>query len=181
MRRTLLIAVLLALAAPATALAGGWTTVGLTAPPAEDVAAGSTWNAELTVLQHGRTPLDGQTPIVTISSGKRTVDFTATPTAKPGVYRAAVVFPAAGSWRVAVDHGWGVQHEFGPFAIDGPAGASAPAAAAPTPAPASVGAAVRHEDDNGWIAVLAAVVAGLVAAAATFVVRRRGSGPATAP
>ena len=162
MQRIVFLGVVLALTIPAAAAAGGWTTVGLSAPPPGDLRAGSVWAAEVTVLQHGRTPLEGQTPILTITSGPRTATFHATPSGRPGVYRARVVFPAAGSWRASVDHGWGVQHEFGPFAI---AGATADTAGAGT---GTAG------DDDSWIAPLAAVLAGLVATgAAVFALRRR--------
>ena len=160
MRRILFLGVVLALAVPATAAAGGWTTVGLTAPPPDDVRAGTTWTAELTVLQHGRTPLEGQKPILTIRSGPRTATFAAAATGRPGVYRARVVFPAAGSWKVSVDHGWGVQHDFGPFAIDG--------------GTVHAGRTGEAGDDGSWLPPLAAVLAGLVAAgAAALALRRR--------
>jgi len=177
MRRTFLIAVLLALAAPATAAAGGWTTVGLEAMPGADVRAGGTWTAELTILQHGRTPLDGQTPVLTITSGTRMKTFHAFPAGRPGAYRADVVFPQAGSWRLSIDHDWGTQHQFGPFAIDaGTAGAGMAAReAAPAPGPG------RGDGGDSWIAVLAAVLVGLAAAGAAAIAMRRRREPVPAP
>ena len=118
-----------ALVGPGTAGAGGWATVGF-APLPDGTAAGETWTPEITVRQHGVTPLGGLEPVVTIAavgSGERK-SFTATETAKTGVYRADVVFPSGGEWRVVVDSGfWGEGSTvtYGPVAItpDAPAGA----------------------------------------------------------
>ena len=118
-------AALAALALPAASMAGGWATVGLETLPA-GVGAGETWVAEATILQHGRTPLEGVTPRVLIDDdqgGHRA--FVAAPTGEPGVYRARVVFPRAGNWRVTVEDGfYGVipTHSFGEFEIGAAAG-----------------------------------------------------------
>ena len=42
---------------PAPAAAGEWATVGLSSTP-EHVKPGATWNVDVEILQHGRTPLD---------------------------------------------------------------------------------------------------------------------------
>ena len=105
--RRVLIAVPLAivlLIAPA-AYAGGWATVGLSSTPA-GTEPGTPWPVEITVLQHGVTPLEGVEPAVIITSGDARETFAATPTGKPGVYRAKVVFPTAGRWSYAVDDGF---------------------------------------------------------------------------
>jgi YtkA-like len=115
MRRLLLSLTLVALATPAGALAGGWATAGL-APP-DDVGAGDTWNAQITVLQHGQTPLEGVEPSVTIKNGSTTKTFAAMPTDKPGVYEAKVVFPTTGKWSYVVDDGFGQTHTFAPVSI----------------------------------------------------------------
>jgi hypothetical protein len=104
MRRLLLAVGLLLVAAPA-AQAGGWATVSLSSTPA-GTAPGEPWNVEMTVLQHGVTPLSDVKPGVIISRGDETRTFAAKPTGKPGVYRAAVVFPAAGRWNYEVDDGF---------------------------------------------------------------------------
>jgi hypothetical protein len=104
MRRLLLAVGLLLVAAPA-AYAGGWATVSLSSTPA-GTAPGAPWNVDITVLQHGVTPLSDVKPAVTISSGDATKTFAAKPTGKPGVYRASVVFPAAGTWDYEVDDGF---------------------------------------------------------------------------
>ena len=68
MRRLLLILPLLLLTAPAVAHAGGFATTGLSSTPA-GLRAGQPWKVELTVLQHGVTPLSELRPeIVTIDA-----------------------------------------------------------------------------------------------------------------
>jgi hypothetical protein len=103
-RRVLLAVGLLLVLAPA-AQAGGWATVGLSSTPA-GVQPGKTWGVDVTVLQHGRTPLTGVHPVVTIRGGDTIKDFAASPTGKPGVYRAEVVFPSAGRWTYQIDDGF---------------------------------------------------------------------------
>jgi hypothetical protein len=102
MARRLVLAVTMAMAgatlAPGPAAAGGWTAVGLDSVP-DGIRAGESWVVRLTILQPGRTPLEGVEPEVTISKPGTTRTFAATPTGHPGVYRASVVFPSAGSWR----------------------------------------------------------------------------------
>jgi hypothetical protein len=175
-RRLLLVPLALLIAAP-PAFGGGFATVGLSSTPA-GTAPGEPWNVDLTVLQHGRTPLDGLTPVVTISSGGTTKEFTARPTGEPGVYRASVVFPKAGRWSYEVNDGFvtGVPHTFPAVVIGGGDGSPAvPAAetAPPAPAPAS---------DDGGIAAgwLWGAGAALVLALAVLGLDRRRRFPAPA-
>jgi hypothetical protein len=122
--RKLLIAILAtaALTVPGSAAAGGWATAGL-GPPDDGLRAGDTWNARVTILQHGRTPLSGVEPTVTIRNDKgTTVTFPARPTGEVGVYEAQVRFPSSGTWSYEVYDGFeqygGAQtHRFGPVAI----------------------------------------------------------------
>jgi len=131
MRRLLLTVALVALAAPASALAGGWATAGLSPP--EGVGAGDTWNADVKILQHGRTPLAGVSPTVTIrnvATGNEKT-FTAKPTGEIGVYRAKVVFPTAGKYSYKVYDGFtqygGAQtHSFGTFSVGAGGGGGLP-------------------------------------------------------
>jgi hypothetical protein len=109
---------------PAAASAGGWATVGLSSTP-DGLKPGSTWNVEIEVLQHGRTPLDGVHPTITITSGTVSRTFTTTPTGKPGVHRASVEFPRAGTWRYVVDDGFTASHSYPPVQIGGASGAGA--------------------------------------------------------
>jgi hypothetical protein len=107
MRRILIAAVLVgALVQAGAASAGCMATVGVTPPP-QGIAPGTTWTAELTVLQHGVQPLPNAAtarPTVTIANAKtgekRT--FVARKTDDPAVFVADVVFPAAGSWSYEV-------------------------------------------------------------------------------
>jgi hypothetical protein len=134
MRRTvLLFAAASALVLAGTALAGGWATVRLSSLPT-GLSAGEPWVVNITVLQHGRTPLDGLKPTVTIrkvaarttsassQAAKESHTFAARPTGRTGVYRARVVFPSAGTWRYEVydafvTYGGARTHTFAPVKI----------------------------------------------------------------
>jgi hypothetical protein len=126
---------LIALAAVATALvasgvagAGGWATVGLDPLPT-GVGPGEPWNPTMTILQHGKTPLSGLSPTITITLDDTGTSrqFTARETDEPGVYEASVVFPEAGAWRIVADSTFGDSRlTYGPVLIEpkgGPAGA----------------------------------------------------------
>lgn len=118
MKRFLLVALAAAVLAPAAA-AGGWATVGLGSLPPSDLEAGGTWAVDLTVLQHGVTPLEGVQPQVTLLAEDGTVggSFAATPTGEPGVYHAEVRFPAAGTWRYEIHDGFSRTHTFKPVEV----------------------------------------------------------------
>lgn len=125
MKKLLLVLVVAAVAAPA-ASAGGWATVGLSSLP-KDTPAGGTWSVDLTVLQHGRTPLEGIAPVLTISNGAgETREFTGVATGTPGVYRVNVVFPSSGTWSYQVWDDFSQTHTFKPVEIGAPAGGSFP-------------------------------------------------------
>jgi hypothetical protein len=112
----LVLAGALVLAAPAAG--GGWATAGL-GPPDGGLGAGDTWNAEVTIMQHGQTPLVGVSPAVLISktNGGESIRFPAAPTGEPGVYLAKVKFPSGGAWRYQVDDGFGGMHKFAAIQI----------------------------------------------------------------
>lgn len=112
MRRVLIAVLALLVFAPA-AVAGGWATVGLDSTPA-GVQPGDPWDVNITVLQHGRTPLTGVQPTLTIRNGDATKTFDATPTRKPGVYAVSVTFPTDGRWVYEVNDGFvtGQPHTF---------------------------------------------------------------------
>lgn len=107
MRRCLLfLPLLLLLMAPAVAHAGGFATTGLSSTP-DGLRAGEAWKVELTVLQHGRTPLSELSPeIVTVNADGNRTTFRAKPTGRPGHYAATVSFPKAGQWRYVVYDGF---------------------------------------------------------------------------
>jgi YtkA-like protein len=173
-RTTLVAAAALAasLMAPATTLAGGWATVGLSSLP-DGARSGEEWVVDLTVLQHGRTPLEGVQPSVLLTAGVdgKEKAFVAKPTQRPGVYRARVVFPSAGSWTYSVDDDFSQVHELGTVRVAAEGERITAAPAPPKPA--------ADPPDSGDGVTLAAALgiaagAGLVAALFTIVLRRRG-------
>ena len=125
----LLLAVLFLLVAAPAAQAGGFATVGLSSTP-----SGTDWPVEITVLQHGRTPLDNVTPRVVIAQGATTRTFAGEPTGKPGVYAAHVVFPGGGRWEYSVLDGFTdvLPHTFP--AVTLPGRVASPASPAPAAA-----------------------------------------------
>ena len=135
MRRAVIVGAATALVCASTALAGGWATVKLSLTP-KNVSAGEPWTVDVTVLQHGLAtqPLAGLKPTLTIRrvTAARTTSstlkepqartFKAKPTSRIGVYRARVVFPAAGTWRYEVydgftQYGGARTHRFKPVTI----------------------------------------------------------------
>lgn len=123
MRKLLIGLAVAALAAPASAVAGGWATVGL-GPPPDDMGPGGTWDAKATILQHGNpeTPLMGVIPTLTIRNGSTTKTFKGTPTDANGVSTIKVVFPSAGKWSYEVYDGFTMyggakSHTFAPVTI----------------------------------------------------------------
>jgi hypothetical protein len=165
MRRLLIgVAALAALSLAGPAAGGGWATAGL-GPPDDGISAGDTWRADVTILQHGQTPLVGVQPTVIIRNAKTGVEkrFAAQPTGKPGVYRAEVKFPSGGEWRYFVHDGFNQYggartHTFAPIQVAGPAGGSG-------------------SDFPVWPLAIAAVLAG----AAGLVLLARRARPTTAP
>ena len=151
------------LASPAAAMAGGWATVSLSSTP-DGLGPGAPWDVEMTILQHGRTPLDGVEPSITLTNGAtgKTEYVAAKPTGRPGVYEARAVFPDAGRWTYAVDDGFSRVHDYPAVTIGG--AASAPAAAG--------------GDGFPWTALLVSLLAGLAAVGVTAVLRRRRDRPA---
>jgi hypothetical protein len=134
-RRPLLLLGAAFLVLAGTAVAGGWATVQLSSTP-KGLSAGEAWLVDITVLQHGRTPLEGLKPTITIRkvAGARKTSaasepaaaesrtFVARPTAGTGVYRARVVFPSAGMWRYEVydgfvQYGGARTHRYAPVKI----------------------------------------------------------------
>ena len=111
MRKLVVAALALAVLVPATALAGGWATVKLSSTPT-GARAGEPWVVQLTVLQHGQTPLADVQPHVRIVQGTLARQFLARPTAKTGVYRARVVFPKAGMWSWSIWDGFSRTHTY---------------------------------------------------------------------
>ena len=92
--KKLLFVLAVALVAVPVGSAGGWATVGLSSLPPSGLEANQAWPVDITVLQHGQTPLAGVTPIVRIrDDGGKVVDtFTARRRTRP-----AVTTPSSGS------------------------------------------------------------------------------------
>jgi hypothetical protein len=167
------------LALPAGALAGGWATVELSSTP-DGLAPGTPWKVDISVLQHGRTPLDNVHPTVTITSadGSTQRTFATRPAGRPGVHRATVTFPNAGRWRYVIDDDFTARHPYPPVQIGAGASAGATASAG------SGAAADAAGGDGGGLALdrlgLAAL-AGVAAAGLAFLgparrrLRRRGT------
>jgi hypothetical protein len=154
MKKLLLVLAVAAIAAPA-ASAGGWATVGLSSLPG-GTPAGGKWSVDMTVLQHGRSPLEGIAPVITIvNTDGDSRRFVGTPTSKPGVYHADVVFPSAGTWSYEVWDDFSRTHTFKPVQIAAPG------------------------DSFPYLPVGLALVLALGLAGATVVYRRRESEPAT--
>jgi hypothetical protein len=104
MHKLIALAVLAALATAPAALAKE-RNIDLTGKPSA-TTAGKLWTATVSVTID-RQPSTGRTPTIrllnnSISTAGRVVNVTTRTTAMPGVYRARVAFPSAGTWRVVV-------------------------------------------------------------------------------
>ncbi len=158
MKRLLFWLALVALALPAAGAAGGFATVQLSSLPA-GTDAGVPWRPQLTILQHGVTPLDNLRPVVRISNdeGARQ-EFEATPGTAPGTYDVDVRFPTAGTWRFEIWDGFSQTHTYSPVTIGNGGGGSFPT-----------------------VPVIVGVLAALALAGALLaVLRRRRPGPSPA-
>jgi len=106
MRKRALLTVPLALLAvlvfAGAALAGGWASVTMADPPS-DIPPGEETSVELTVLQHGKTPVDWPkiTVVATNADSGAVVRSEAHPVSgKLGRYAAALTLPTAGEWEI---------------------------------------------------------------------------------
>jgi hypothetical protein len=134
MRLLLAVAAFVALAFPATAVAGGWATVEV-APPPGGIDPGEPWHATMLVKQHGMTPLDDARPSILIDNGRgETQQFFAEHAGRPGTYVVDVVFPSEGTWKARVFDGWtdATPHRLAPIEVPT---TGAPAPPAPPRAP----------------------------------------------
>lgn len=143
-----------ALAAPASAEAGGWATVTLSSTP-DGLRPGETWVVDIEILQHGKTPAAGLRPALTVREGAGGVSRSVPvrPTRRPGTYRARVELPRPGIWEYVVQDGFGQTHTYPPVDI-----AAAPSAGG---------------SDGGPDAALAGLSAALFAGGITAAVQRR--------
>ena len=108
---------LLMLAAPA-AIAGGWAITSMDELPGE-FQAGETYRLGYTILQHGKTPVDGAETEITArnTATGETLRFVGQPDGKPGQYVAEVTFPQGGSWAWSVSQGDFAMHELGELTV----------------------------------------------------------------
>ena len=96
-------ALLLSLIFAIPAFAGGWAVISLDELPT-NVVAGEPLTIGFTVLQHGKTPMDGLDPTVTASLYKDSQFVVhAEPEGKTGHYTATLTFPQEGEWS------WSIQ------------------------------------------------------------------------
>ena len=166
MRKSLIVAAVVALAWASTAFAGGWATVKPSSSP-KGLTADEPWVVDITVLQHGLAsqPLCCLRPTVTIrrvASGRSTsairkkpMAFRARPTSRTGVYRARVVFPSAGTWRYEVfdaftEYGGARTHRFAPVKILAPSTRGPRRRCLPRARPRRRGARRGLSECRGW-------------------------------
>ena len=106
-RQLLIIPIVLValLGATGAALAGGWASVTM-AQPSGDVSAGETATLELTVLQHGETPV-GWPRLTVVATNAETGAVVRSEalarSAEKGLYTVELVLPTAGTWTFAYE------------------------------------------------------------------------------
>jgi len=104
MYKLIALAVLAAFATAPAALAKE-RNIELSGKPSA-TTVGKAWNATVTITED-QPSMGGPAPTIrllnnAISTAGRTVNVRTSPTSLPGVYRAGVSFPTAGTWRVVV-------------------------------------------------------------------------------
>lgn len=132
MRRlgTVLMTVGLVLAMGATAYAGDMAITSFDSLPAT-FDAGKTYTLTYSVLQHGVTPVDGDSSLIftRVDDGEQAV-FEGEPTGEPGRYRVDVTIPVEGEWEWQVTQGPFAPQQMEPITVE-PGATTAPS---PTPA-----------------------------------------------
>ena len=74
--------------------------------------AGQAWTATIAVKMDGRYTV-GNSPAVRLINGTKALTIVSRPTARAGIYRARLMFPTPGMWRVlVVDRETGRSYEF---------------------------------------------------------------------
>jgi uncharacterized protein (DUF2147 family) len=116
MRKLIVFAVLTAFVS-APAASAKERNVALAGKPAS-TTAGKAWRATVSITRDKR-PAEGNAPTIrlinnSVSTAGRVVNIPTRATSNVGVYRARVVFPSAGTWRVVViDTMTGRAYSFG--------------------------------------------------------------------
>jgi hypothetical protein len=164
----MLTAGLLMLAAPA-AVAGGWAITSMDELPGE-FRAGETYQLGYTILQHGKTPVDGAMTEITArnTATGETLRFVGEADGKPGHYVAEVTFPQGGSWTWSVTQGAFAVHELGELTVS----------AAPVAAVAATAGAQATASLPIWGLVLATatvIALGVFATQLVAAIRRRSA------
>ena len=104
------LALLFSLILAIPAFAGGWAIITLDELPT-NVVAGEPLTVGFTVLQHGKTPMPGLYPTITVTLPKSEhFVVNAEPKGKPGHYTATLTIPKEGDWE------WSIQA----FTLDQP-------------------------------------------------------------
>ena len=155
------LALMTALALAGQTLAGGWASVAMTQPP-DDVAAGTETTFELTVMQHGVTPVSWPGIVVTATNEAtgETISAPAIPSGPTGHYTVALTFPSEGDWSIA--------YASGDLLMEGTAALAVGAALSPAPAPGTAPVA-----DPGPIVAIGLLVLLFLTAFAALVIRDR--------
>lgn len=97
------LALVLSLFAAIPVFAGGWAVIILDELPI-DVVAGEPLTVGFTVLQHGKTPMDGLEPTITaVLSKDEQFKVIVKPYGAPGHYAVDLTFPKEGDWN------WSIQ------------------------------------------------------------------------
>ena len=101
-RISIALALLLSIVLVIPAFAGGWAVITLDELPT-GVVAGEPLTIGFTVLQHGKTPMDGLDPTITATLSKsETFVVYAEPDGEPGHYAATLTFPTEGNWNWSI-------------------------------------------------------------------------------
>lgn len=115
--RIALVAMLALMAIPMTAFAGGWAMASFDGVPGE-FAAGSTYDLEYTILQHGQTPVDvGSSQVLIVDSTGAVTAFDAVALGQPGRYSVSITFPESGAWQWEVTMGPFPSHQMGTIEV----------------------------------------------------------------
>jgi hypothetical protein len=103
--RIALVAMLALMTIPMAAFAGGWAMASFDEVPGE-FEAGSTYDLQYTILQHGQTPVDvGSSQVLIVDSTGAITAFDAVTSGQPGRYSVSITFPESGAWQWEVTMG----------------------------------------------------------------------------
>jgi hypothetical protein len=121
----------LMLAMSATALAGNMAITSFESLP-DEFQAGTTYTLTYTVLQHGVTPVDGETSLVfTRADDGETAVFEGEPTDEIGRYTVEVTIPSEGNWEWQVIQDVFPPQDMGVITVAPDAGAMFPGTSIP--------------------------------------------------